>query len=159
MNLLESNASHVYRASYRTTSSTQSNTYSKSNRKNKTIFYVCYYCPAIKRFRQWWCTPLIPALGRQRPVDLCEFEVSLVYRANFRTSSKATEKPCLKKSSHSVCMLPTQSGVVEPHWPSSISNCTKLSHSQSCLSLGELASHSWNKWRFSWKLAVSSWLP
>jgi hypothetical protein len=22
---------------------------------------------------QWWCTPVIPALGEQREVDLCEF--------------------------------------------------------------------------------------
>ena len=28
--------------------------------------------------RQWWHTPLIPALGRQ--VDLCEFKMSLVYK-------------------------------------------------------------------------------
>ena len=27
-------------------------------------------------------TPLIPALGKQRQVDLCEFEVSLVYKGN-----------------------------------------------------------------------------
>jgi hypothetical protein len=26
-----------------------------------------------------WCTPLIPALRRQRQLDLCEFKVSLVY--------------------------------------------------------------------------------
>ena len=43
----------------------------------------------------WWCTPLIPALGRQRQVDLCEFEVSLVYRVSFRTGLKATEKTYL----------------------------------------------------------------
>jgi hypothetical protein len=30
---------------------------------------------------------LIPTLGRQRQVDICEFEGSLVY----------TKKPCLKK--------------------------------------------------------------
>ncbi|CAO2623499.1 hypothetical protein LEMLEM_LOCUS17960 [Lemmus lemmus] len=30
--------------------------------------------------RQWWRTPLTPALGRQRQADLCEFEASLVYR-------------------------------------------------------------------------------
>ena len=29
----------------------------------------------------WWCTPLIPALGRQRQVDLCEFKASLVYKS------------------------------------------------------------------------------
>ena len=31
-------------------------------------------------------TPLIQALGRQKQMDLCEFEVSLVYRVNSRTS-------------------------------------------------------------------------
>jgi hypothetical protein len=36
-------------------------------------------------FRHWWCTSLIPALGRQRQVDLCEFEVSLIYKVNSRT--------------------------------------------------------------------------
>ena len=40
--------------------------------------------------------PLIPALGRQRHVDLCEFEASLGYRVSRRTGSKATEKPCLE---------------------------------------------------------------
>ena len=47
--------------------------------------------------RQWWCMPLIPALGREKQVDLCEFEASLVYRTSSRTGSKATEKPCLEK--------------------------------------------------------------
>ena len=36
--------------------------------------------------RQWWCTPLIPALGRQRKEDLCEFEASLVYRLSSKTA-------------------------------------------------------------------------
>jgi hypothetical protein len=36
--------------------------------------------------------PLIPALGRQRQVNHCEFEGCLVYRVNSRK-----EKPCLKK--------------------------------------------------------------
>jgi hypothetical protein len=31
----------------------------------------------------WWCTPLIPALKRQRQAGVCEFEVSLVYTAKF----------------------------------------------------------------------------
>ena len=30
---------------------------------------------------QWWRTPLTPALGRQRQVDLCEFKDSLVYKS------------------------------------------------------------------------------
>ena len=42
--------------------------------------------------------PLISALGRQRQVDLWEFEASLIYRMGSRTGSKATEKPCFKKS-------------------------------------------------------------
>ena len=41
--------------------------------------------------------PSVPALGRQRQADFCEFETNLVYRATSRTGSKATEKPCLGK--------------------------------------------------------------
>jgi hypothetical protein len=37
--------------------------------------------------RLWWHTPLIPALRRQRQVDLCEFPYS----------QSCVEKPCLKK--------------------------------------------------------------
>ena len=43
-------------------------------------------------------TPLIPALGRQKQVDFCKFESSLVYRASSRTGSKATKKPCLEQT-------------------------------------------------------------
>ena len=43
--------------------------------------------------------PLIPALRRQRQrqVDLCEFEASLVYRVSSRTGSKAIGKHCFKR--------------------------------------------------------------
>ena len=36
--------------------------------------------------------PLIPGLGRQRQVDLCEFEVSLVCRVSARIGSKARQR-------------------------------------------------------------------
>lgn len=35
--------------------------------------------------RQWWRTPLVPTLVRQRQVDLYELKASLVYRVNSRT--------------------------------------------------------------------------
>ena len=38
-----------------------------------------------KCVRLWWLTPLIPTLGRQRQIDLCEFAASLVYRVSSRT--------------------------------------------------------------------------
>jgi hypothetical protein len=34
--------------------------------------------------------PLIPALGRQKQTNLCEFQVSLVYKSSSRTA-KATQ--------------------------------------------------------------------
>ena len=37
--------------------------------------------------------PLIPAFGRQRLVDLCEFEASLVYITSFRASN--SQSSCL----------------------------------------------------------------
>jgi hypothetical protein len=35
---------------------------------------------------RWWYMPLIPALERQKQVDLWEFETSLVYRTSSRTA-------------------------------------------------------------------------
>ena len=40
--------------------------------------------------------PVIPALGRQRQADLCEFKASLIYSVSSRTA-RATKRPCLKK--------------------------------------------------------------
>jgi hypothetical protein len=46
----------------------------------------------------WWCVPLIPAFRRQRQVDLCELEASLVYKVSSRTAKDLyTEKPCLRE--------------------------------------------------------------
>ena len=36
-------------------------------------------------------TPLIPALGRQRQADLCEFEARMVYRASYRITKANKE--------------------------------------------------------------------
>jgi hypothetical protein len=42
--------------------------------------------------------PSIPVLGRQKLVDLCEFEASLVYRVSSRTASAVTQRnPASKK--------------------------------------------------------------
>ena len=41
---------------------------------------------------------MIPALRRQRQVDLCEFEGSLIYRASSRTAMAVTQRnPVSKK--------------------------------------------------------------
>ena len=41
---------------------------------------------------------LIPALGRQRQVDLCEFEASLVYRVSLKTTRAVTQKNPISKT-------------------------------------------------------------
>ena len=33
----------------------------------------------MTKSQAWWRTPVIPALRRQRQVDLCEFEASQIY--------------------------------------------------------------------------------
>ena len=54
--------------------------------------------------------PLIPAIGRQRQMDLCEFNADLVYRASTRTGFKATQRNLVlrrgKRKSHLV-LVPT----------------------------------------------------
>ena len=45
-----------------------------------------FYVKNLKGSRRWWCMLLIPALQRERQVNLCEFKDSLVYRANFRAA-------------------------------------------------------------------------
>ena len=45
--------------------------------------------------RQWWHMTLIPALGRQRQVELCEFTASLAYRGSSRITR---ETHCLEKN-------------------------------------------------------------
>ena len=47
---------------------------------------------------QWWCTPLIPELGRQRQEDLYEFEASLVHRESLMTA-RTTQRNQYKMTS------------------------------------------------------------
>jgi hypothetical protein len=46
---------------------------------------------------RWWCTSLIPAVGRQRQVDFSEFEASLVYKVSSRTATAIQRNPVLEK--------------------------------------------------------------
>jgi hypothetical protein len=45
---------------------------------------------------QWWCTPVIPALG-SRSRQISEFEASLVYRVSSRTARATQRNPVSKK--------------------------------------------------------------
>jgi hypothetical protein len=44
--------------------------------------------------------PLIPALRRQRQVNLCEFKVSLVYRVSSRTARATQRDSALKNKTN-----------------------------------------------------------
>lgn len=54
----------------------------------KIILKICFA-------RWYWHTPFIPALRRQRQADLCESEVSLVYKNKVQDSQSCSiQKPC-----------------------------------------------------------------
>ena len=56
------------------------------------IFHIVIVLPGPV----WWCTPLIPALGRQRQVN-SEFKASLVYKVSSRTA-RATQRNSVSKN-------------------------------------------------------------
>jgi hypothetical protein len=53
-----------------------------------------------KQVGQWWHMPLIPPFGRQRQVDFCEFDASLVYRASLRTVRATQRNPVSNKTNN-----------------------------------------------------------
>ena len=46
----------------------------------------------LRSISQWRCTPLIPALRRQRQANLCEFKDSLVYKVRSTSPDKFPTK-------------------------------------------------------------------
>ena len=57
-------------------------------------------CPyRAGRVKQWWLSPLIPALRRQRQQDHCEFEASMVYRVSY-TAARGTQRNPDSKRGH-----------------------------------------------------------
>ena len=53
-------------------------------------------CYKTSRAGRWWCSSIIPALLRQGQVDLCEFEVRLIYREGSWTAKATQRNPVLK---------------------------------------------------------------
>ena len=59
------------------------------------LFKPCFNDKLSTRWK--WRTPLITALGKQRQVDLNEFEASLFYRVSSRTARTVKQRnPVLK---------------------------------------------------------------
>ena len=50
-----------------------------------------------KKSGQWWHTPLIPALRKQRQVDLCEFGARVVYNSEFQGRFQTYRETLFKK--------------------------------------------------------------
>jgi hypothetical protein len=60
------------------------------------IFIKLTWIKKESKARQWWCTPLVPELGRQRQADfLVRGQPGL--QSEFQDSQGYTEKPCLQK--------------------------------------------------------------
>ena len=67
-----------------------------------------YYNKKEANARQWWYTPLIPALGKQMWADLCEFEATLVYNGSSRTANATQKNPVLNKQNKTTTIITTR---------------------------------------------------
>jgi hypothetical protein len=63
-------------------------------RELPTFFMICWHQNFHSSWA-WWCTPLIPALGRQRQADFWVWGQPGL-QSEFQDSQGYTEKPCLK---------------------------------------------------------------
>jgi hypothetical protein len=54
----------------------------------------------------WWQMVLVPALGRQRQMDVCEFDASLFYRVSLQPGlhrETLSQKPKNKTKKITIC--------------------------------------------------------
>lgn len=75
----------------------------------RPIFLKLWFCCGLKVLvlaGQWLHMPLIPALGRQKQVNLCEFKGSLAYKASFRRA-RAKQWNTVLKNRQKVLVLKT----------------------------------------------------
>jgi hypothetical protein len=100
LELRESEACHSQRISASRTTGEDNSVW--SHLTGSSVFaFVEHYSWIIrvyetKRARQWWCMPVIAALGRQRQVDFwVRGQPGL--QSEFQDSQGYTEKPCLEK--------------------------------------------------------------
>ena len=67
-------------------------------KKNKVILNYSNFKNFMPGGRAWWLTPVIPALGRLRQEDRCEFETSLGYKSQLKASLNCIRDPVSKKT-------------------------------------------------------------
>jgi hypothetical protein len=52
-----------------------------------------------------WYIPLIPALGRQRQVDFCEFKANLDYKSNIKAQASQSNRETLSHNKRNISLF------------------------------------------------------